>query len=431
MPRFIYTVLLYFLIPVYFIRLLIRGASNKDYLFRWNERLGLGKLIPSKNKKIIWIHAVSVGEVNASIPLLRKLMEQLPETEFLVTTTTPTGSGILLNKMGSRVKHQYIPVDLPICVDKFLDKWQPKMLIILETEIWPNLISNCKKRGIYTALVNARLSEKSKIKYARFKSLISPTVFELDLILAQYESDASRFKELADREVALCGNLKFDQDIPDEIESIVDDIRSQWSVNQKQRPVLIAASTHDTEEKIILEAFKCVKSKIDNPLLIIVPRHLERFKEVHDLLLKNKLSVSLRSKKQDVTKDTDVLLGDTMGELNFLYSLSDMAFVGGSLIDHGGQNLLEPASLSLPIISGPSLRNFQEIALELEEVGALKIIKDKEELSSYFLKLIKDDASRLSAGQSAYEVFINNRGSLDLIIKNLDLKLIELFKHKS
>jgi 3-deoxy-D-manno-octulosonic-acid transferase len=354
----------------------------------------------------------------------------LPETEFLVTTTTPTGSDILLNKMGSRVKHQYIPVDLPICVDKFLDKWQPKMLIILETEIWPNLISNCKKRGIYTALVNARLSEKSKIKYARFKSLISPTVFELDLILAQYESDASRFKELADREVALCGNLKFDQDIPDEIESIVDDIRSQWSVNQKQRPVLIAASTHDTEEKIILEAFKCVKSKIDNPLLIIVPRHLERFKEVHDLLLKNKLSVSLRSKKQDVTKDTDVLLGDTMGELNFLYSLSDMAFVGGSLIDHGGQNLLEPASLSLPIISGPSLRNFQEIALELEEVGALKIIKDKEELSSYFLKLIKDDASRLSAGQSAYEVFINNRGSLDLIIKNLDLKLIELFKHK-
>ena len=430
MPRFIYTVLLYFLIPVYFIRLLIRGASNKDYLFRWNERLGLSNLIPSKNKKIIWIHAVSVGEVNASIPLLRKLMEQLPETEFLVTTTTPTGSDILLNKMGSRVKHQYIPVDLPICVDKFLDKWQPKMLIILETEIWPNLISNCKKRGIYTALVNARLSEKSKIKYARFKSLISPTVFELDLILAQYESDASRFKELADREVALCGNLKFDQDIPDEIESIVDDIRSQWSVNQKQRPVLIAASTHDTEEKIILEAFKCVKSKIDNPLLIIVPRHLERFKEVHGLLLKNKLSVSLRSKKQDVTKDTDVLLGDTMGELNFLYSLSDMAFVGGSLIDHGGQNLLEPASLSLPIISGPSLRNFQEIALELEEAGALKIIKDKEELSSYFLKLIKDDAGRLSAGQSAYEVFINNRGSLDLIIKNLDLKLIELFKHK-
>jgi 3-deoxy-D-manno-octulosonic-acid transferase len=409
---------------------LIRGASNKDYLFRWNERLGLSNLIPSKNKKIIWIHAVSVGEVNASIPLLRKLMEQLPETEFLVTTTTPTGSDILLNKMGSRVKHQYIPVDLPICVDKFLDKWQPKMLIILETEIWPNLISNCKKRGIYTALVNARLSEKSKIKYARFKSLISPTVFELDLILAQYESDASRFKELADREVALCGNLKFDQDIPDEIESIVDDIRSQWSVNQKQRPVLIAASTHDTEEKIILEAFKCVKSKIDNPLLIIVPRHLERFKEVHDLLLKNKLSVSLRSKKQDVTKDTDVLLGDTMGELDFLYSLSDMAFVGGSLIDHGGQNLLEPASLSLPIISGPSLRNFQEIALELEEAGALKIIKDKEELSSYFLKLIKDDAGRLSAGQSAYEVFINNRGSLDLIIKNLDLKLIELFKHK-
>lgn len=424
MPRFIYTVLLYFLIPVYFIRLLIRGASNKDYLFRWNERLGLGKLIPSKNKKIIWIHAVSVGEVNASIPLLRKLMQDYAEMEFLVTTTTPTGSDLLLKKMGSRVKHQYIPIDLPICINQFLDRWNPKMLIILETEIWPNLISACKERGIYSSLVNARLSEKSKIKYLRFKSVISPVIANIDIILAQYKSDASRFKEIANREVFLCGNLKFDQDIPNEINSIIDNIRSEWSVNGQRREVLIAASTHDPEEKIILDAFNEIKGQLNNPLLILVPRHPERFEAVLELVLSNNLKVSLRSKKQDVSEGTDVLLGDTMGELSFLYSLSDVAFVGGSLIDHGGQNLLEPASLSLPIISGPSLRNFQEIALELESVGALKIITSSQDLSSYFLDLIENEDNRRISGESANKVFIKNRGSLNLILEKLNPVLL-------
>jgi 3-deoxy-D-manno-octulosonic-acid transferase len=298
------------------------------------------------------------------------------------------------------------------------------MLIILETEIWPNLISACKERGIYSSLVNARLSEKSKIKYLRFKSVISPVIANIDIILAQYKSDASRFKEIANREVFLCGNLKFDQDIPNEINSIIDNIRSEWSVNGQRREVLIAASTHDPEEKIILDAFNEIKGQLNNPLLILVPRHPERFEAVLELVLSNNLKVSLRSKKQDVSEGTDVLLGDTMGELSFLYSLSDVAFVGGSLIDHGGQNLLEPASLSLPIISGPSLRNFQEIALELESVGALKIITSSQDLSSYFLDLIENEDNRRISGESANKVFIKNRGSLNLILEKLNPVLL-------
>jgi 3-deoxy-D-manno-octulosonic-acid transferase len=222
----------------------------------------------------------------------------------------------------------------------------------------------------------------------------------------------------------LCGNLKFDQDIPNEINSIIDNIRSEWSVNGQRREVLIAASTHDPEEKIILDAFNEIKGQLNNPLLILVPRHPERFEAVLELVLSNNLKVSLRSKKQDVSEGTDVLLGDTMGELSFLYSLSDVAFVGGSLIDHGGQNLLEPASLSLPIISGPSLRNFQEIALELESVGALKIITSSQDLSSYFLDLIENENNRRISGESANKVFIKNRGSLKLILEKLNPVLL-------
>ncbi|MEO1955536.1 MAG: glycosyltransferase N-terminal domain-containing protein, partial [Gammaproteobacteria bacterium] len=249
MPRFTYTVLFYILSPIYFFRLFIRGFSNSSYLLRWNERLGLSHLSPTQGKDLIWIHAVSVGEVNASIPLLRKLMESHPLAEFLVTTSTPTGSDVLLERIGSRIKHQYLPLDLPSCIGRFLNNWNPKILIILETEIWPNLINCCKERGISTVLVNARLSKKSRDKYLPFVSLISPTISSIDLILAQFESDKQRFISLSDDiNIALCGNLKFDQNIAEEMNSIVESIRSEWSIEGKQRPTLIAASTHDTEE---------------------------------------------------------------------------------------------------------------------------------------------------------------------------------------
>ena len=418
MPRLIYTALFYLLSPLYFLRLFWRGLSNKDYLYRWNERLGFANSGPSGDYPVIWVHAVSVGEVNASIPLLRALISDFPNSEYIVTTTTPTGSAILLDKMGSKVRHQYMPVDLPLCLDKFLDTWNPRALIILETEIWPNLIMHCKNRGIFTALVNARLSEKSKNKYSQsfVKPLVASTIEGIDLILAQFQSDLLRFKELSKGiNISLCGNLKFDQDVPEEIDSIVSTIKTDWSIEGKQRPVLIAASTHESEESIILEAFDGIKDVLNDALLILVPRHPERFKKILNLIKDEGFVVAQRSKREDVTKDTQVLLGDTMGELDFLYSVADVAFVGGSLIDHGGQNLLEPAAIGLPITSGPSLRNFQEIATQLEDAGGLTIVNSSNELIKAFINFIEQEGRKEESGEASKDIFLKNRGSLEKI----------------
>jgi 3-deoxy-D-manno-octulosonic-acid transferase len=424
MPRIIYTALFIALIPAYFIRLTWRGIGNKKYLQRWGERLGIANVRPTKDKSIVWVHAVSVGEVNASIPLLRALMEEYPGSEFLVTTSTPTGSDILLSKLGNKIKHQYVPIDIPFCINLFINTWKPKALILLETEIWPNIIHCCKRQGIVTALVNARLSEKSKLKYLRFNSVIQPAINSLDLILAQYESDAYRFNEIAaDKEIKLCGNLKFDQDMPEELESISDSIRDSWSKEGKRRPTLIAASTHEGEEVIVLDAFNAILETITDALLIVVPRHLERFNKVKSLIDDQGFNFSSRSKKEDVTNDVQVLLGDTMGELNFLYSVSDVAFVGGSLIDHGGQNLLEPAAQGLPLCSGPSVRNFIEISDQLKKASGLTIIKDKKELADYFIDLVNDEHNLQKTGQASKNVFMENRGAIEIIKKDLDSRI--------
>ena len=417
MPRNLYTALFCLLLPVYFARLCWKGLSNKEYFLRWSERLGYSSEIPSKDKSIIWIHAVSVGEVNASMSLLRSLITDYPYSEILVTTTTPTGSKLLIERLGNKIKHQYLPVDIPFFINSFLNKWNPKILILLETEIWPNLINICKSRGIYSALVNARLSEKSKKNYLNYSTLIKPVIEKIDLILAQFESDKRRFQEIVERkDINTCGNLKFDQDIPTELEDISITIKKNWSIDGKYRPTLIAASTHETEEEEVLKAFKLILKSIPNALLILVPRHLERFDKVKKIINTSGLSLASRSKKEEVKGSTQVLLGDTIGELNFLYSLSDVAFVGGSLIDHGGQNLLEPAAQSLAIFSGPSLRNFSDISEQLIKKDGLTVIRNAQELSNEFVQLVNNQDQLKKRGQASLEVFMENRGALQKII---------------
>ena len=424
MPRNLYTALFCLLLPLYFIRLGWKGLSNKAYFMRWSERLGLTQNKPSNDKSLIWIHAVSVGEVNASISLIRSLINSYPQSEILVTTSTPTGSKLLLERLGNKIKHQYLPVDIPFFINLFLDTWRPRCLILLETEIWPNIIHACKKRKIYTALVNARLSEKSKDNYLKYSSVIKPSIDKLDLILAQFESDKKRFNEISTQiKVDLCGNLKFDQDIPYELEEISKTIRQDWSINGQKRPTLIASSTHEGEEEIILQAFKLILKELPDAFLILVPRHLERFDRVKKIISKYDLSLATRSTKSEVTNSTEVLLGDTIGELNFLYSLSDVAFIGGSLIDHGGQNLLEPSAQSLALMSGPSLRNFSDISDQLKKVKALDIIKNSNELSNSFLKLIADKDELKEKGEAAFKVFMENRGALEVILNKLQFKL--------
>ena len=424
MPRKLYTAIFCLLLPLYFFRLFWKGLYNREYLLRWPERLGLSKATPLKDKSLIWIHAVSVGEVNASMPLIRCLIEKFPDAEILVTTTTPTGSKLLIERLGNKIKHQYMPIDIPLFLNFFLDKWKPKILILLETEIWPNLIFNCKNRGIFATLVNARLSERSKENYMKYSSIIGPAIESLDLILAQFESDKKGFLEIVDeKEISLCGNLKFDQDIPLELSKIAKTVREDWSLDGIKRPVLIAASTHDIEEEIVLEAYKKVIKQYPSTLLILVPRHLERFEKVKNIIKNSGLQFACRSKKTSVTSNTQVLLGDTIGELNFLYSLADVAFVGGSLIDHGGQNLLEPSAQSLPLLSGPSLRNFLDISEQLKQNEALKIVNNSRELSASFIEYISNERELQRVGNNAFEVFMKNRGALKSIIDKLDLLL--------
>ena len=420
MQRQVYTLAFYLLLPIYFVRLFLKGINNKEYLSRWPERLGIAKNTPSEEKNLIWVHAVSVGEVNASIPLLRRLKEDYEDIEILVTTTTPTGSKLVKERLGSSIQHQYLPVDIPICINKFLNVWQPKILILLETEIWPNLLYYCKKRGICTALVNARLSEKSQLNYEKFISLMQPAFESIDLILAQFDSDKVRLNKITKHKtIDVCGNLKFDQEVPHELKEISTNIKNDWAIDGELRPTLIAASTHEGEEEIILNAFNIIQETHPNSLLILVPRHLERFDQVKELLKESELDFVTRSNKSDVTKTTKVLLGDTIGELNFLYSLSNVAFVGGSLIDHGGQNLLEPAAQGLAILSGPSLRNFSDISKQLISNNALDIINNSLELSERFLFLIENKEIALERGQSAYKVFSDNRGALDNIFNKI------------
>ena len=429
MPRLIYTAILYIALPFYFLRMVLIGLKSPEHQKRLKEGFGMNSDFPSEDRKLLWIHAVSVGEVNASIPLVRSLLEAYKNIEILVTTTTITGSQMLLNKMGSRVKHQYMPLDLPYCINRFLDTWDPKALLILETEIWPNLIEICDKRDIFISLVNARLSEKSKQNYQWIKFLISPSLKKIDLVIAQYQSDADRFKKINDTtKISLCGNLKFDQDIPDQIESISSSIRQSWSIDGKVRPTLIAASTHETEERFVIDSFLEIISKEENSLLIVVPRHPERFDDVYDQILETNLEVARRSQKEDVTRSTKVLLGDTMGELNFLYSVSDVAFVGGSLIDHGGQNLLEPAALGLPISSGSSLRNFQEIADELKRDEALLVLNSPSDLSNYFIRLVTNPEEMKKKGQASKKIFLKNRGAVSKINNILGSELTKLLK---
>ena len=426
MLRLIYTAIFYLTLPLYFLRLIIRAVQNPDYLKRWQERLGYGSNFPTEGKTVLWIHAVSVGEVNALIPLVRSLLETYSNSEILVTTSTPTGSKILLDKMGARVKHQYVPLDLPACLNVFLDRWNPKAFIVLETEIWPNILSVCKERKIFTALVNARLSEKSKDKYNIVKPIVAEALGNLDLLIAQYDSDAMRFKEINNSlKIDVCGNLKFDQQVPEEMQSISSSIRDSWS-DGEQRPTLIAASTHETEEEFVLEAFLKILEEAKDALLIVVPRHPERFETVFEYIKNRDLSVARRSNKDEVTPETQVLLGDTMGELNFLYSVSDVAFIGGSLVDHGGQNLLEPASLGLPLSSGKSLRNFQEIADELQESKALFLIEEQRELSDFFIDMISKPKKSARIGKASAQVFEKNRGVLIKINKILNKPLSKL-----
>ncbi|MFI8224930.1 lipid IV(A) 3-deoxy-D-manno-octulosonic acid transferase [Pseudomonas sp. NPDC085632] len=419
MNRTLYTALFYLGLPLVAIRLWLRARKAPAYAKRIGERFSYG--MPKLQPGGIWVHAVSVGESIAAAPMIRALLQRYPQSPITVTCMTPTGSERIQALFANepRIQHCYLPYDLPCAAARFLNRVQPKLAVIMETELWPNHIHQCAKRGIPVALANGRLSERSARGYGRFSKLTAPMLAEMSLFAVQTEAEAQRFRDLGARPetVEVTGSIKFDLTIDPQLLQRAADLRGQWQA--LERPVWIAASTHEGEDEVVLDAHRRLLANHPDALLILVPRHPERFNSVFELCQREGFATVRRSTGTHVDARTSVLLGDTMGELLFLYALADSAFVGGSLVANGGHNLLEPAALAKPVISGPHLFNFLDIAAQLREAGALAEVDDAEGLAVEVQRLFElpRDAQRMA--DAGLAVMRRNQGALQRLLDGL------------
>ncbi|MBK5413647.1 lipid IV(A) 3-deoxy-D-manno-octulosonic acid transferase [Pseudomonas sp. TH31] len=419
MNRTLYTVLFYLGLPLVAIRLWLRSRKAPAYAKRIGERFSYA--MPAMKPGGIWVHAVSVGESIAAAPMIRALLQRYPALPITVTCMTPTGSERIQALFANepRIQHCYLPYDLPCAAARFLDRVQPTLAVIMETELWPNHIHQCARRGIPVALANARLSERSAKGYGRFHKLTGPMLAEMSLFAVQTEAEAERLRSLGARAetVEVTGSIKFDLTIDPQLPLRATELRGQWQA--MERPVWIAASTHEGEDEVVLAAHQQLLASHPDTLLILVPRHPERFNSVFELCKRQGFATVRRSSGEPVTADTSVLLGDTMGELLFLYALADSAFVGGSLVPNGGHNLLEPAALAKPVLSGPHLFNFLEIAAQLRSAGALAEVDDAEGLALAVQRLFElpRDAQRMA--EAGLKVMRTNQGALQRLLDGL------------
>ncbi len=417
MNRTLYTLLFHLGLPLVAVRLFLRSRKAPAYARRIRERFSFG--LPKMQPGGIWVHAVSVGESIAAAPMIRALQQRYPQLPITVTCMTPTGSERIRAMFGDSVQHCYLPYDLPWAAARFLRKVQPRLAVIMETELWPNHIHQCARRGIPVALANARLSERSARGYARFERLTRPMLGELSWLAVQTEAEAERFRRLGARPecVSVTGSIKFDLSIDPELPVRAAALREEWQATQ--RPVWIGASTHAGEDEIILAAHRKLLEQHPDALLILVPRHPERFNGVFELCRGAGLATVRRSAGEPVSAQTQVLLGDTMGELLFLYALADVAFVGGSLVPNGGHNLLEPAALGKPVLSGPQLFNFLEIAAQLREVGALREVLDAPTLAVAVGQLWEQPEIARDMVDAGLGVLRANQGALQRLLDGL------------
>jgi 3-deoxy-D-manno-octulosonic-acid transferase len=417
MNRALYTLLFHIALPLVVLRLFWRARRAPAYRKRIGERFAIG--LPELQPGGIWVHAVSVGESIAAAPMIRELMALYPQLPITVTCMTPTGSERIKALFGDTVQHCYLPYDLPWAASRFLNRLQPKLAVVMETELWPNHIHQCARRGVPVALANARLSERSARGYARFAGLTAPMLAELSLIAAQTRAEAERFRGLGARDscVQVTGSIKFDLNIDPALPERASQLRQQWAA--QSRPIWIGASTHAGEDEILLGAHRLILAEQSDALLILVPRHPERFRSVYELCSKQGFSTVRRSLAEPPEANTQVVLGDTMGELLFLFALADVAFVGGSLVPTGGHNLLEPAALGKPVVTGPHLFNFLDIAAQLRDAGALAEINDAPELASTIAAFWSDPERIEQARMAGLTVLKSNQGALDRLLAGL------------
>lgn len=405
-----YTIGAYLFLPWAILHLIKRGFRYRPYLRRWHERFGFVQRVHADH--LIWVHAVSVGEVRTIVRLVKHLQGEYPDSRILVTTMTPTGSSQVRQCLGDEILHCYIPYDLPGSVRRFLDRVQPKLAFIVETEFWPNIFRQCNDRSIPLLLVNVRLSPRSFKGYRRFPRFTRNMLSNVAMLAVQSEDDAERLRALSAPEdvMRVTGNLKFDAILTDNHADHGALLRGQWGAS---RPVWIAASTHEGEEAMVLTSFQELRRHHPTLLLVLVPRHPERFVRVARLCRRSGLQVALRSKGPgDISATTDVLVGDTMGELNDLYAAADVAFIGGSLVQHGGHNLIEAMVVGVPAVFGPHFFNFEQSSRIALDCGAASQIRNAGELAAAVSVYLDDPVLHAQAARAAKKVIEDNHGAL-------------------
>lgn len=417
--RRLYTLVFYLALPAVLLRLYWRGFKAPEYRRRWTERLGVYPGQARQNP--VWFHCVSVGEAEAAFPLIRLMQAEHPNQRFLVTTTTPTGSARVRAVLDTQVEHVYLPYDLPPVLQRFFTHFRPKMAVFMEKEVWPNLFAACAEQKIPLFVINARLSERSAQAYKKIPALIKPALWCIDRIAVQTEADRLRFIEIgADAErVAVLGNIKFDLSIDDSVIAAGRALKRQFA----GRFVWILASTHQDEEAQLLPVFTRLKQQIPQLLLMIAPRHPERFQSVKKLCLDQGLAVVMRSENLPVSEAVDVYIADSMGELKLLYAAADVAFVGGSLVPVGGHNVLEPALIGVPVLFGPQMFNFAEIAERILAEQAAVQCATPDAVMATVLQIQADAGFRDKLIAKAKAFVLRNQGAIRRIADMLSTAL--------
>lgn len=369
MQLFLYNFIVYLILPLTIVKLLYRGIKNRDYLKNWAERFAI---YPNhqrdiwKKRKTVWIHCVSVGETKAIYTLLEKFQKKFPSFHFLITNGTPTGRKVELPS-SKKIHRSYLPYDANFLVSRFLQIYQPKIGILIEKEIWPNLINQCDQKKIPLLLINGRLSNESFKKYYEFKKFYTPLFNKLSKICVQNSSDKKNFAKLTSNEIQVMGNLKFDQAPPTNTSEKSKLLKKELKINKQI--VIVAGSTRDGEEEIILD--QIVSMKRQNITLILVPRHPERFSKVESLLKSKKIKFVKRSQSSWVNSTPNIVLGDTMNEIYIYYQLADVVIIGGSFLNYGSQNPIEALKMRKPTIIGPSIFNFKDVVTDAIKSNAL------------------------------------------------------------
>ncbi|MCQ8181608.1 lipid IV(A) 3-deoxy-D-manno-octulosonic acid transferase [Methylomonas sp. SURF-1] len=420
--RQLYTAIFYLILPVILLRLYWRGIKAPPYRQRWRERLGI---YPFQSRQgVLWVHAVSVGEAETAFPLIKLMQIRYPELPVLVTTTTPTGSARVRAVLGESVEHVYLPYDLPLVVRRFIAHFRPRLAVVMEKEIWPNLFAACAEAAIPLYVVNARLSARSALSYQKIPALVRPALAGVAAIAVQTGEDRARFIEIGAQpeRVRVLGNIKFDVTIEPEAVAQGQSLKAQTFAG---RWVLLIASTHHGEEEVFLELYPQLKAALPELLLLIVPRHPERFQLVRALCEQRGLQMVMRSEQRTCSAQTDVYIGDSMGELKMLYAAADAAFVGGSLVPVGGHNVLEPAAVGVPVMFGPEMFNFQEIAESMLAAEAAIQCVGAQTVPAAVLRLYQDIEFRNRLVGNARQFVADNQGAAErtaaLLAESLDV----------